>query len=207
MTVFKFINLSQLLLIILHIHLLVCRISCAKIYAVSCTEIYIIKFSAYISLKMESTDMFCYSSFRYPECSLCITPSCMIYILVLRDFYPLYDQVKMASALQEFSKPSLIESEFWSLNDFPNEIILKILSYFGAEDLIHIISKVCERWNTLSKEVILWKNLSYSCYHSSDINRVAQVRYTTLLVFRTNYLTNFPIRCFKSENLNALFVN
>ena len=128
--------------------------------------------------------MFCYSSFHYPECSLCITPYFLIYILVLKDFYPLYDQVIMASALQVFSKPSLIDSEFWSWNDFPDEIILKILSFFGAEDLIHIISKVCERWNALSKEVILWKNLSYSCYDSSDINRVAQVRYTTLLGFR-----------------------
>jgi len=99
----------------------------------------------------------------------------------------------MASALlsywrkkEVFSEPSVITSELRSLNDLPDEILLKILSHFGPEDLCLIIAKVCERWNALAKDVLLWKTLSYKCDRSSDINRVAEVRCTTLLGFRTN---------------------
>ena len=81
---------------------------------------------------------------------------------------------------------SLIASEMRSLNDLPNEILLKILSHFGPEDLSLIIAKVCERWNDLAKDVILWKKRSYKCDRYSNISRVAEVRCRTLLGFRTN---------------------
>jgi hypothetical protein len=80
------------------------------------------------------------------------------------------------------SEPSLIVGEPKSLNDFPDEILLKILSHFGPEDLCFIIAEVCERWNALSKNVIIWKTLSYNC-DNSDISCVAKVR---LFGFRTN---------------------
>jgi len=76
-------------------------------------------------------------------------------------------------------------SELRSLNDLPDEILLKILSHFGPEDLSLIIAKVCEKWNVLAKDVILWKTLSYDCDHSSDMSRTADLRYTALLGFRT----------------------
>jgi hypothetical protein len=47
------------------------------------------------------------------------------------------------------------------------------------------IAKVCERWNVLAKNKILWKTVSYSCDDSSDISRIAQVRYTALLGLKT----------------------
>jgi hypothetical protein len=77
-------------------------------------------------------------------------------------------------------------SEPMLLNDLPDEILLEILSHFGLEDLCLIIAKVCEKWNVVAKDIILWKKLSYSCDHSSDISRIAKVRCTTLLGFRTN---------------------
>jgi len=77
-------------------------------------------------------------------------------------------------------------SEQTSLNDLPDEILLNILSHFGPEDLCFIIAKVCERWNILAKDKILWKTLSYSCDPSSDISRTAEVRCTALLGFSTN---------------------
>ena len=66
-------------------------------------------------------------------------------------------------------------SEPISLNDLPVEIQLKILSYFGPEDLCLNIAKVCEEWNVMAKDMVLWKTLSYSCDWSSDINRIAEV--------------------------------
>jgi hypothetical protein len=104
----------------------------------------------------------------------------------------------MASALQSywrrknvFSEPSVMASELRSLNDFPDEILLKILSHFGPEDLCLIIAKVCEKWNVLAKDMIFWKTLSYNCGRSSDISRIAEVRCTTLFGCRTNWLMNF----------------
>jgi hypothetical protein len=98
----------------------------------------------------------------------------------------------MASALlsdwrgkEVSSEPSVIVGEPRSLNDLPDEILLKILSHIGPEDLCFIISKVCERWNALTKDVMLWKALSYCC-DNSDISCIAKVRCAALLGFRTN---------------------
>jgi hypothetical protein len=77
------------------------------------------------------------------------------------------------------SKPSVMASEPRSLNDLPNEILLKILSYFGPEDLCRI-AKVCERWSALAKDVVHWRTLSYCCNRFSDISRICEVRCTTL---------------------------
>ena len=88
----------------------------------------------------------------------------------------------MASALDVFSEPSVIAR---SLSDFPNEILLHILSHFGPEGLLLIITKVCERWNSLAKDAMLWKTLSYNC-ERSGFSRVAQVRCPTVLGFGTN---------------------
>jgi hypothetical protein len=74
------------------------------------------------------------------------------------------------------SKPFLVTSEFKSLNDFPDEILLKILSHFGPEDLCLIIAKVCKRWNALARDLTLWKSLSYRCSKDSEFIKVVQVR-------------------------------
>ena len=87
---------------------------------------------------------------------------------------------------EECSEQSVMASEPTSLNDLPDEILLKILSHFGPEDLCCIIAKVCERWNILAKDKTLWKTLSYSCDYFSDISRIAEVRCTALLGFWTN---------------------
>jgi hypothetical protein len=92
-----------------------------------------------------------------------------------------------------FSEPSVMASELRSLNDLPDEILLKILSHFGPEDLCLIIAKVCERWNSLAKDVVLWKTLSYNCDRSSGISRITEVRCTKLFGFRANSLTNFAL--------------
>jgi len=84
------------------------------------------------------------------------------------------------------SEPSAMSSEPTSINDLPEEILLNILSYFGPEDLCLVIAKVCERWNALAKDVVLWKALSYKCDRSSDISCIKDVRCTALLAFRTN---------------------
>ena len=104
------------------------------------------------------------------------------------------------------SEPSVMASEPMSLNDLPDEILLKILSQFGPDDLCLITAKVCARWNVLAKDVVLWKTLSYKCNNSSDISHIAKVRCTPLLGFRTNYLMNFaPSGVLKVQNLKEHF--
>ena len=77
-------------------------------------------------------------------------------------------------------------SEPISLNDVPDEILLKIWSNFGPEDLCLIIAKVCKCWNVLAKDVVLWKSLSCNFDDSSDISHIKEVRCTSLLECRTN---------------------
>jgi hypothetical protein len=107
-------------------------------------------------------------------------------------FELVFDQVQMASALRSYkrrkdvcSETSVLASKPMSLNDLPNEILLKIISHFGPEDLCLVIAEVCERWSVLAKDV-LWKTHTYHCGRSSDISRITEVRYTTLLGSRTN---------------------
>jgi len=105
-----------------------------------------------------------------------------------------------------FSEPSVMASELRSLNGLPEEILLKILSHFGPEDLCLIIAKVCEWWNALAKDMALWKKLSYYCDHSSDISHIKEVRCTKLFWFRANSPTNFaPYRDLKVQNLKKAF--
>jgi hypothetical protein len=66
-----------------------------------------------------------------------------------------------------------------SLSDFPNEILMKIFSYFGPEDLCFIVAKVCERWNALARVAVLWKKLSYKCDRDSELCRVVRVSQNT----------------------------
>jgi hypothetical protein len=84
------------------------------------------------------------------------------------------------------SEPSVMACEPMSLNDLPDEILLKIFSHFGSDDLGLIITKVCKRWKVLTNDVILWKTLSYTCVRSTDISHIAEVRCTALLGFVTN---------------------
>jgi hypothetical protein len=84
------------------------------------------------------------------------------------------------------SETSVTACEPRSLNDLPEEVLLKIFSHFGPEDLCLIIAKVCEKWNVLAKDRLLWKKLSYECDRYSDISRIAEVRCTTLFEFSTN---------------------
>ena len=84
------------------------------------------------------------------------------------------------------SETPVIANQPRSLNDFPDEILLQILSHIGPEDLCLKIAKVCERWNYFAKDVVLWKTLSYECDVSSDISRIEKIKCIALLEFRTN---------------------
>jgi hypothetical protein len=84
------------------------------------------------------------------------------------------------------SKPYTTAGNPTSINNIPDKILMKILSFVGPEDVYFNIAKVCKKWNILAKYVILWKTLSYDSDGSSDISRIAEVRYTAWLGFRTN---------------------
>jgi hypothetical protein len=79
-----------------------------------------------------------------------------------------------------------MSSDKGSLNDFPVEIILEILSYLGPEDLIFNVPTLGDHWGALAKNETIWKKLTYKCDRSSDLDRVYEVRCTTFIGFRTN---------------------
>ena len=84
------------------------------------------------------------------------------------------------------SETSVSASKPTSINDLPDEILLKILLYVGPEDLCLDIAEVCEKWNILAKDMVLWKTLSYYCDPTTDFRDIAKVRCTAFLGFRTN---------------------
>ena len=114
---------------------------------------------------------------------------------------------------------SVMASELMALNDlpeeiasatsqsnFPDEILLEIFSHLGPDDLCFKIPKVCQKWDSLAKDVSLWKKLSYECDSSTDKSRIAKVSCTALLGFRTKQLTNFaPSSVLKVQKLKAHF--
>jgi hypothetical protein len=108
-------------------------------------------------------------------------------------FKPVYDHVQMTSAMlskqrrvDAISEPTITAGEPMSINRFSDEILLKVLSYCGPEVLGLIIPEVCRRWNALSKDVTLWKALSYSCDGTAEMSCVEQVRCAKLLWFQAN---------------------
>ena len=130
-------------------------------------------------------------SFLFSQCNLGMGINGCCVCLCFNIFKPVYELVQMAAALHSYkrrrdvcSETSVIASQPRTLNDLPDEIVLKILSHIGPEDLCLIIAKVCKRWNILAKDVVFWKTLSYHCDDSSDISRIKQVRCIALLEFR-----------------------
>jgi hypothetical protein len=84
------------------------------------------------------------------------------------------------------SETSVMASKPTSINDLTDEIVLEILSYVGPEDIYLNIAKVCEKWSVLAKDMLLWKTLCYYCDRTSDFGRIAKVRCSAFLGFRTN---------------------
>jgi hypothetical protein len=186
----KILKLTELLQIVL-ITLLVSFIVCPHCMPLGIYSIFYrnLDLSIYFQLNTKITDV----PSSYSQCSLGIVINAWWIYLCFNIFESVYDQVQMASASLPHerrknvcSETSVTACEPRSLNDLPEEILLKIFSHFGPEDLCLIIAKVCEKWNVLAKDVVLWKKLSYECVRSSDISRIAEVRCTTLFEFSTN---------------------
>ena len=93
-------------------------------------------------------------------------------------------------------KANIMASETVSLNFFPDELILEIMSHFEAEELSLTIAQVCKRRNILARNVALWKTLRYECHLHSDIYRVKKVRWPALLGLELISLRILPNQVF-----------
>ena len=136
------------------------------------------------------------SSFLFSQFSLIIGINEYFISFGSNIFEPVFELVQMAAALRSYNRRRNVSSETpviarrpRSLNNLPDEILQKIFSHIGPEELCLIIPKVCERWNNLTKDVVLWKTLSYECDVSSDISSIEEVKYIVLLEFRTKEFT------------------
>lgn len=58
-----------------------------------------------------------------------------------------------------------------SLNDLPEDILIFILSYLSTRDLCRA-SSVCQKWQALCWDPVLWSNINLTNYQDSDINKV-----------------------------------
>ncbi|XP_049770726.1 F-box/LRR-repeat protein 7-like isoform X1 [Schistocerca cancellata] len=59
-----------------------------------------------------------------------------------------------------------------SIDDLPDEILIKIFSHMSFSELVDVIQKVCTRWKRLSQDAYLWSDKTYfitmGCIVSSD---------------------------------------
>lgn len=74
------------------------------------------------------------------------------------DIFPHYPRRKSTSGLN-------------SLNDLPEDILILILSYLSTKDLCKA-SGVCQKWQALCWDPVLWSTIQISNYERSDINKV-----------------------------------
>ena len=139
--------------------------------------------------------------------------ACCIY-LCFCIFENVCDQLQMESSLVPCKKRSgvcpkanVTACETVSLNFFPDELILEIMSHFEAEELSLTLAQVCKRWNNLARNVTLWKTLHYEFSLYPDICRVKEVRYTALLGLRLISLRILPTQFFIIHNLKEYFRN
>lgn len=58
-----------------------------------------------------------------------------------------------------------------SLNDLPEDILILILSYLSTKDLCKA-SGVCQKWQMLCWDPVLWSSIQIFNYQDSDINKV-----------------------------------
>lgn len=50
-----------------------------------------------------------------------------------------------------------------TFDSLPNEMLIKIFEYLDSVDICLAVAKVCERWNDITHDVTLWKNLKFIC--------------------------------------------
>lgn len=57
-----------------------------------------------------------------------------------------------------------------SIDDLPDEILLKIFSHMSFSELVDMVQKVCTRWRRLSQDVELWADKEYQIRAWSELD-------------------------------------
>lgn len=97
-----------------------------------------------------------------------------------------------------------------TLDSLPNEILLKIFKFLDSLDVCLAVAKVCERWNYISCDVTLWKNLNFICSKNMSIDYIAAVISEMPLVkcvklqWRTDVHSIFQELCYSCEDIRKL---
>jgi len=97
-----------------------------------------------------------------------------------------------------------------TVDSLPNEILLKIFAYLGSEDVCLAVAKVCERWNYITRDVTLWKNLIFICNKNMSIGYITYLISEMPLVksvklqWRTDVDLIFQQLCYRCEDIRRL---
>lgn len=62
-----------------------------------------------------------------------------------------------------------------SINDLPDDVLLKIFEYVAYEDLALNVSCVCLRWKNIVDDPALWCGSTYACDERQSLDRVLQI--------------------------------
>ncbi|XP_049770611.1 uncharacterized protein LOC126109610 isoform X2 [Schistocerca cancellata] len=87
-----------------------------------------------------------------------------------------------------------------SIDDLPDEVLIKIFSHLSFTELVYVVQKVCPRWKNVSQDSELWADKEYRIgSHTSDqeaiqtfcdapnLQKVCMLRSASSLLFRALY--------------------
>ncbi|OWF39190.1 F-box only protein 15-like [Mizuhopecten yessoensis] len=82
-----------------------------------------------------------------------------------------------------------------TIHEIPDEVLLKIFSFFGAQDLI-LVSQVCQRWRNLANDNSLWKPIFLKYAPKSEAEASGAGNVTSVSQLKTTCIR----RCVEQRN-------
>lgn len=82
-----------------------------------------------------------------------------------------------------------------TVHDIPDEVLLKVFSFFGAQDLI-LVSQVCQRWRNLANDNSLWRPIFLKYAPKSEVEASRAGDFTSVSHLKTTCIR----RCVEQRN-------
>ncbi|XP_049945928.1 F-box/LRR-repeat protein 7-like isoform X1 [Schistocerca serialis cubense] len=75
----------------------------------------------------------------------------------------LRSQQELEASVSDVPDSTACSLDAWrvSIDDLPDEILIKIFSHMSFSELVDVIQKVCTRWKRLSQDAYLWSDKTY----------------------------------------------
>lgn len=91
-----------------------------------------------------------------------------------------------------------------SIKDLPEEILLKIFSYFTAKKIYFVLAKVCRSWQSFSCDASLWRNVVLSSKDFISDHSSSNSDFRNVALSSTDFVSNPSSSSSDSPNVQLL---